>query len=154
MRAPDGIRIEPTEELEAVRQLGLECGLEDTKHDDEDILAAWGAYHGKLLVGAVVLERLGGLYVPNWLSVRERYRRRGVASVLYAALEDEARARGVSRLWVTARAPAFFTAQGFTLAKRGRERDILLGGCLHCPQYGRECEPQALTKTIDDDLSV
>ncbi len=61
------------------------------------------------------------------------------------------RARAASRrLWVTARAPVFFVAQGFAPAPPGRERDILLGGCLDCVQFGTECEPKALTKRLDD----
>jgi hypothetical protein len=52
------------------------------------------------------------------------------------------------RLWVTARAPAFFAAQGYEPVAAGAERDALLGGCLGCDQFGRECRPQALTKTL------
>ena len=57
-------------------------------------------------------------------------------------------ARGMRRLWVTARAPAFFLAQGFEPVSGGPERDALLGGCLDCAQFGRECQPEALTKTL------
>ena len=86
---------------------------------------------------------------PNWLAVDARYRRRGIAAALYGELEREARARGMRRLWVTARAPAFFLAQGFEPVAPGIERDALLGGCLDCDQFERECEPRALTKRLD-----
>ena len=53
------------------------------------------------------------------------------------------------RLWVTARAPAFFVAQGFERVPPGSESDALLGGCLECDQYGHGCDAEALTKRLD-----
>ena len=140
----------PLDDLAAVRRLGVACGLEDEGRGGEGVVAAWGARDGERLVGAVVLERRDGLDVPNWLAVDERYRRHGLAAALYAALECEARARGVRRLWVTARTPAFFLAQGYAPAPPGAESDALLGSCLDCPQYRHGCEPQALTKRLDE----
>ncbi len=141
--------IRPLTDFEAMRRLGVACGLEDAGRDDETIIAAWGAYDGDRLVGGLALEKLGELDTANWLAVDDAYRRRGVAASLYAALEREARARGMRRLWVTARAPGFFLAQGYELAPAGVERDTLLGGCLDCGQYGRGCEPMALSKRLE-----
>ena len=146
----DELVIGPLEDLAAMRRLGVACGLEDDGRGDESIVAAWGARDGEVLVGCIALERYAGLDTANWLAVDERFRRRGVAAALYGELEREARARGMRRLWVTARAPAFFVAQGFEPVRPGTERDALLGGCLDCDQFGRECEPKALTKRLDD----
>jgi GNAT superfamily N-acetyltransferase len=137
-------------DLAAMRRLGVACGLEDDGRDGECAVAAWGAYDGQRLVGAIALERRDGLDTPNWLAVDERYRRRGLAAALYAALEREARARGVRRLWVTARAPAFFLAQGYSPAPPGAGENALLDDCLDCPQYRHGCEPQALTKPLEE----
>lgn len=143
--------IGPLEDLAAMRGLGVACGLEDDGRADETIVAAWGAYDdGGDLVGCIALERYAGLDTANWMAVDERFRRRGIAAALYRELEREARARGLRRLWVTARAPGFFLAQGFAPVERGPERDALLGGCLGCVQFGAECEPMALTKRLDD----
>ena len=131
-----------------MRRLGVACGLEDDGRDGKGAVAAWGAHDGERLVGAVALERRDGLDMANWLAVDERYRRRGLAAALYAALERAARARGVRRLWVTARTPAFFLAQGYAPVPPGAECDALLGGCRDCPQYRHGCEPQALTKRL------
>ncbi|HET6474835.1 MAG TPA: GNAT family N-acetyltransferase [Thermoleophilia bacterium] len=141
--------IRPLTDFEAMRRLGVACGLEDAGSDDETIVAAWGAYDVDRLVGSVALEKLGALDTANWLAVDDAYRRRGVAGDLYAALEREARARGMRRLWVTARAPAFFLAQGYECAPAGVESDTLLGSCLECEQYHRECEPMALSKRLE-----
>jgi len=144
------VLISRTEDLAAVRRLGVACGLEDAGRGDEQIEAAWGARDGETLVGAIVLERNKRLETVNWMAVDGDYRRRGIASLLYAALEREALARGIARLWVTARNPAFFLAQGYEAVAEGEERGILMGECPNCAQFGRACEPQALTKAIDD----
>jgi amino-acid N-acetyltransferase len=142
------VRVAPLDDLAAMRRLGLACGLEDGGRDDEGVLAAWGAWAGDQLVGALCLERQSGLDTPNWLAVDEGFRRRGVAAALYAELEREARRRGMSRLWVTARAPGFFLAQGFEPVPPSAERGLLLGDCLACAQFGHGCDPQALTKSL------
>jgi len=144
------VHIARTDDLAAVRRLGVACGLDDSGRGDEQVEAAWGAFDGERLVGAVVLECYGSLETVNWMAVDGEYRRRGIAGRLYAALEREALARGVTRLWVTARAPAFFLARGYDAVAEGNERDTLLGECPRCAQFGRGCEPQALTKRIDD----
>jgi N-acetylglutamate synthase-like GNAT family acetyltransferase len=135
-------------DLAAMRRLGVACGLEDEGRDDEGVLAAWGAFCGDRLVGALCLERQGDLDTVNWMAVEPEHRRRGIAAALYAELERDAVARGIRRLWVTARAPEFFFAQGFEPVSADLERDTLLGGCLDCGQFGRECRPQALVKTL------
>ena len=150
----DAVVIRPLADLAAMRRLGVACGIEDEGRDDEDVLAAWGAFDGDRLVGAICLEHRHGLDTPNWMAVDEAYRGRGIASALYAELELEARRRGVRRLWVTARAPGFFLAQDFRLVPGGAERDVLLGECPECPQYGRECTPEALCKPLVEDESA
>ena len=144
------VRIARTDDLAAVRRLGVACGLEDSGRGDEQVEAAWGASAGEGLVGAIALEHHEGLDVVNWMAVDASQRRRGIAGRLYAALEREALARGLTRLWVTARTPAFFLAHGYTAVAAGPERDILMSECPRCAQFGRGCEPQALTKRIDD----
>jgi len=146
----DSVHIARTGDLAAVCRLGVACGLEDSGRDEEQIEAAWGAFDGERLVGAIVLERNQGLDAVNWMAVDEAYRRRGIAGRLYAALEREALDRGITRLWVTARKPAFFLSQGYDAAVEGAERDILLGECPRCAQFGRGCTPEALTKRIDN----
>ena len=144
------MHIARTEDLAAVRRLGVACGLEDSGRGDEPIEAAWGAFFGERLVGAIVLESNEGLETANWMAVDGAFRRRGIAGRLHAALECEALARGITRLWVTARTPAFFVAHGFAAVRSGHERDILMGECPRCEQFGHGCEPQALTKRIVD----
>ena len=151
MSAPGGgeVVVGPLEDFAAMRRLGVACGIEDEGRDDEASSRPGAPATER---GSWAASRSSGTPAwtrPNWLAVDERYRRRGIAAALYDALEREARARGMRRLWVTARAPAFFLAQGFEPVEPGTERDALLGGCLECDQFGRECEPRALTKRLD-----
>ena len=62
-------RIARTDDLAAVRRLGVACGLDDSGRGDEAIEAAWGAFDGERLVGAIVLERNHGLETVNWMAV-------------------------------------------------------------------------------------
>ncbi len=150
----EGITLRELGDLAAMRRLGVDCGLEDSGRDDEGILRAWGAYDGERLVGCIALEREHGLDTANWMAVDASYRRRGIAARLYAELERDARRRGMRRLWVTARTPAFFTAHGFEPAPPGPESDRLLGDCPGCEQYDRSCKPRALTKRLDTSGSL
>ncbi len=143
------VDIHSLDDLDAMRRLGVACGLEDEGRGDETILAALGAFDGGELVGAIALERYAGMDTANWLAVRVDYRRQGIAAALYAALERVARARGIRRLSVTARSPAFWLAQGFEELPAGREADTLLGGCRECEQYGHGCTPEALAKSLE-----
>lgn len=143
------VTIAPTDDLDAVRDLGVASGLDESEREEKGIVRAWAARtSGGALVGAIVLERSGGLDVVNWMSVDAASRGLGIASRLLAELEREARARGVRRLYATARAPGFFVANGFVPLPEGPESDYLLGDCPDCPQYGRECTPQAMCKDL------
>ena len=143
------VTIAPTDDLEAVRALGVANGLDDSERDERGLVAAWAARTAAdAMVGAIALERSGDLDVVNWMTVDAAFRGHGVATQLLQALEREARRRGVRHLWATARAPGFFVANGFRLAGDGPEADHLLGDCPSCPQYGRECTPQAMVKDL------
>jgi GNAT superfamily N-acetyltransferase len=147
-------KVTRTNDMAAVRALGVACGLEDSERDAEDIVAAWGAWVGTRLVGAIVLERDHGLDVVNWLSVDAEFRGRGLAGGLYAELEREARGRGVRRLLVTARAPGFFARQDFIPLGTGPESRHLLRACTACRQYGRTCRPQAFHKDLGESSAL
>ena len=148
-RATDVV-ISPSTDMEAIRKLGIANGLDESVRDETGLAGAWDArtVDGRL-VGGIALERSGGLDVVNWMSVEAEYRGRGIASRLLAALEREARARGVRRLWATARTPGFFLANGFHVVTEGPEAEYLLGDCPSCPQYLSECTPRPMVKELE-----
>ena len=96
----------------------------------------------------VTLAAESGIQIVEWIAVRDGYRGRGIASRLLAALEEEARRRGETALWATARAPAFFAAAGYEIVDSGEERERLLADCRDCPQRGLTCRPEVVRKAL------
>lgn len=144
------LEIVPTDDLDAVRALGVANGLDESERDDRGLVRAWEVRaEDGTVVGAIALEHADDYDLVNWMSVDAAFRGRGLATRLLQTLEDEARRRGVRRLWATARAPGFFLANGFRPVDAGPEADYLLGECPSCAQYGRECTPEPVVKDLD-----
>ena len=112
-------------------------------------LALWGAFDDDRMVGTVSLDRCGGLPVVGRIAVEDGYRRLGLGRRLLAAVEDEAKSRGQTALWATARAPGFFTAMGYAVVEESPKRALLLSDCAQCERFGRDCHPEAVRKTLD-----
>ena len=108
----------------------------------------WGAFVGERMVGTISLDEYKGLPVVGRIAVSQAYRGSGLGGRLLATLEVEARRRGLAELWATARAPGFFVARGYSVVAEGAERDLLLSECFACGQYAKECQPQAVRKTL------
>jgi N-acetylglutamate synthase-like GNAT family acetyltransferase len=136
-------------ELDALRRLGIEAGLEPGDDRNEDIVAAWGAFEGAALVGGIALETHHGLDLVGWLAVGDSVRGRGIGRRLLGTLEDEARRRRIGELWATARAPGFFIRNGYAVAGGGAERELLLPGCFDCEQYEETCHPKIVKKGLE-----
>jgi N-acetylglutamate synthase-like GNAT family acetyltransferase len=134
-------------ELDALRRLGVEAGLE-AGDDRDDVVAAWGAYDAAELVGGIALETQHGLDLVGWLVVGEHLRGRGLGRRLLETLEGEARRREIGELWATARAPGFFIRNGYAVAGGGGERELLLPGCFDCEQYQDTCHPKIVRKSL------
>jgi N-acetylglutamate synthase-like GNAT family acetyltransferase len=140
--------VRPTSDLDELRRLGVEAGLEGGCDDIDGAVAAWGAFEDGRMIGGVTLETYAGLHVVNWLSVSEGYRGRGVGARLLAHLESEAVDLGIGELWATARAPGFFMRRGYSVAGGGGEREALLPGCDACAQYEVTCNPKIVRKAL------
>jgi N-acetylglutamate synthase-like GNAT family acetyltransferase len=138
-----------TDDLAASLRLAAEAHLEITE-PTRSPLVMWGAFDGDHMVGTVSLDEYKGLTVVGRIAVAAACRGRGLGRRLLAALEDEARRRGVGALWVTARAPGFFTSMGYSVVEADEERDLLLSDCVACEQYGGECHPQAFRRVLGE----
>ncbi len=138
--------IRPTEDLQSVRRLCLECGLEDGSF--QDTVSAFGCYKGRELVGCAVLKGREGLFSVDWLAVHEAYRGMGIGSMLVKHVEGEARGRGAETLWVLARAPAFFRGIGYGEGGTPNQGPSMTN-CAQCPQYvSGGCRPEILSKKL------
>jgi GNAT superfamily N-acetyltransferase len=143
----DSFSIRRSDDLEAALALAREARLE-VSATPEPPLAMWGAFDGDRMVGTISLEDYRGLAVVGRIAVAREDRGSGLGRRLLAALEEEARRRGLAGLWATARAPGFFILMGFRVVEDGPERDLLLSECGDCPQYGGDCNPRAVHKTL------
>jgi len=142
-----GIVIRRSEDFAAALALAREAQLE-VSEDAGEPLALWGAFDGELLVGLITLAAEGDIPIVGWIAVRAAYRGRGIASRLLAAAEGEARRRGETVLWATARAPGFFISRGYETVASGVQRDLLLTDCRDCRQLDSTCRPQVVRKTL------
>jgi len=144
----DSLNIRRSDDLGAALALAREAQLE-VSASAEPPLAMWGAFDGDRMVGTISLEDYRGLPVVGRIAVAREDRGSGLGRRLLETLEDEARRRGLTELWATARAPGFFVSMGFSVVADGPERDLLLSECCDCPQCGSGCNPQAVHKTLD-----
>jgi len=105
--------------------------------------AAYDEDEGDRLVGAVALAKRMGKDIINGIAVSLHYRRNKIAEQLLKLVMDEALDRGVQTIWIVARAPAFFEAQGFEYIT---EREVPKGlfDCPECPQYNKVCFPKLM----------
>jgi len=144
------IVIRRTADVATVKRLAVEAGLDESERADDVALAAWLAIDEETgePVGGITLERSRGMDTVNWMAVAEERRRQGIAGRLMDALVDEARRRGMARLYLTARIPGFYLDQGFVEVTDPARRAVLLGECPQCPQYGRTCTPVAMVREL------
>jgi N-acetylglutamate synthase-like GNAT family acetyltransferase len=144
-KSTDTLLIAPSDDHAAAWALAKAAHLE-VAETPEQPLAMWGAFADGRMVGTISLDTYGGLPVVGRIAVSQGYRGSGLGGRLLDALEGEARRRGLTELWATARAPGFFVAMGYSVVAEGRERDLLLSECLTCGQYATECQPQAVRR--------
>ena len=95
------------------------------------------ARQGDTLLGAATVSARFGRLVLDYIAVWPAFRVRGLGRLLTDACTDYARKKGEEKLWLAARTPVFFRALG-AMETGGTE---LLGECLGCPDYGKECHP-------------
>jgi N-acetylglutamate synthase-like GNAT family acetyltransferase len=146
-KSTDTFIIAPSDDHAAALALAKAAHLE-VAETSEQPLAMWGAFADGLMVGTISLDTYKGLPVVGRIAVSQAYRGSGLGRRLLDALEGEARRRGLTELWATARAPGFFLAMGYSVVADGGERDLLLSECLTCDQYGTECQPRAVHRVL------
>ncbi|NCB41820.1 MAG: GNAT family N-acetyltransferase [Clostridia bacterium] len=105
--------------------------------------AAYDEDEDNRLVGAVALATRMEKDIINGIAVDPNYRRNKIAENLLKLVMDEALEQGVQTIWIVARAPAFFEAQGFEYIT---EQEVPNGlfDCPQCPQYNKVCFPKLM----------
>jgi N-acetylglutamate synthase-like GNAT family acetyltransferase len=66
----------------------------------------------------------------------------GLGKSLLLRLVDEVRLRGGKSIYLVARAPGFFAANGFEVVPRENAPNFF--ECFGCPQYNQSCFPEVM----------
>lgn len=141
---PPELRV--TNDYASMVMLGREAGLETNSLTN--VLVAYGFYIGDHLVGCACLRKVSGAFAIECLAVEERWRGRGLGSTLVEKIEEEARMRGVERLWAVARQPTFFERNGYHRKPTTESEGPNLNDCVECAQYLRDCHPAIMIKSL------
>jgi len=106
----------------------------------------WGAFVDECMVGTVSLDDDRGLPIVGRIAVSQAYVGR-LGRRLLTPSRGGAPARPQGALGDGARA-GLLRSDGLLVVALGMERDLLLSECFTCRQYGKECHPQAVCKTL------
>ena len=129
-------------ELYRASHLEIEDGWEGACHPVFSV----SARQGGALLGAATVSRRFGRLVLDYVAVWPEFRVMGLGRRLVEACADYAREQGAALLWLAARTPGFFRALG--AAETGGTE--LLGECIGCPDYGKDCRPVEMVIRISD----
>ena len=133
-------------DLGAVRALLDRCGLPtedlEAKHLEQFLVCRLGGQ----LAGAIGLEVLGSLGLLRSLAVAPEFRGRRLGHALWTRLSDEARRRGIGRLYLlTTTADGLFSGWGF----RRVGRDVVPDAVRATAEYSALCPSTATVMMMD-----
>lgn len=139
-----------TDEYEKLVQFFVENELEfdGDEEVDTDIVKCFEVVHGakEHLVGAVVLAKREGRYIIDGIAVDAPYRKLKVGNILLKKVIDTVKELGGSSIYLVARAPGFFRANGFTAIDPEKAPNFF--ECKYCPQYQKNCHPEVMKLEI------
>ncbi len=110
---------------------------------DTDIIKCYEIVDEKNeLFGGAVLAKREGEFIIDGIAVDASLRGKDFGTKLLNKLLDDAEALGGSRMFLVARAPAFFRANGFDAVDDDKSPNFF--ECKTCPQYGVTCYPEIM----------
>lgn len=112
----------------------------------EDPLKAADEDAAANIIGACTLAFREGEYIIDGIALSPASRGSGAGTALLAAAEDEVRARGGERVYLVARAPEFFRANGYETIARSDAPEFF--ECFGCDQYNRSCFPEVMRHVL------
>ncbi len=138
------IRIVPTDDHESLNGFYADNGLEVTDDDptDTSALKSWLLYDGGEFAGATTLAYRQGDFIIDGIAVDKDHRNGRLGTGLLKTALDEAKNRGADRVFLVARAPEFFRANGFVTVPRDKAPEFF--ECAECEQYNVSCFPEVM----------
>lgn len=115
---------------------------------DTDIVKCFEVVHGaeEALVGAAVLAKREGRFIIDGIAVDPLYRKMKAGNVLLKKVIGCVKDLGGDALFLVARAPGFFRANGFTAIEPENAPNFF--ECKYCDQYQVSCHPEVMKLEI------
>lgn len=145
----NGLTLSETDEYDRLVRFFVENRLEydGDEEVDTDILKSYKVTAGKdHLVGGACLALREGRYIIDGIAVDRALRRMKIGNMLLQAIIGEVKARGGDSIYLVARSPDFFRANGFRAVKPEEAPNFF--ECRYCPQYKTTCHPQIMKLDI------
>jgi amino-acid N-acetyltransferase len=138
------IRIIPTDDHDSLNGFYAGNDLEISEDDPTDTSAvkSWKLYDGDDFAGATTLAYRQGDFIIDGIAVDKDHRGSMLGTGLLKTALAEARRRGAERVFLVARAPEFFRANGFTTVPREEAPEFF--ECAGCDQYNVSCFPEVM----------
>ena len=139
------IRIIPTDDHESLNGFYAENGLEISEDDptDTSALKSWRLFdENGVFAGAVTLAFRQGDYIIDGIALAQDHRGQMLGTGLLKTALVDARDRGAERVFLVARAPEFFRANGFVTVPREEAPEFF--ECAGCDQYNVSCFPEVM----------
>ena len=142
------VRIDITYDHEQLNRFYEDNGLEISEEDPvgTDALKSWLLYVEDAFAGACTLAYRQGDYIIDGIAVDERFRGGMYGTKLLEEAIQEVKERGGRVLYLVARAPEFFRANGFLTVNREDAPEFF--ECAGCDQYGKTCFPEVMRLDI------
>ncbi|MCG8483202.1 MAG: GNAT family N-acetyltransferase [Clostridia bacterium] len=142
--------IRKTDDYEKLVEMFIRNDLEFSEDDPlttTDIVQCWEAIDdsGKLIGGCVLALREGE-YIIDGIAVEPEYQKTGIGAKLLNTVIDYLKAVKATKLYLVARAPAFFKTQGFEAISREAAPEFF--ECFGCDQYQVSCFPEVMLLKI------
>ena len=140
-----------TDEHELLNAFFIENGLEFSPDEPTrtDIVKCWKIVDeaGKL-AGGVMLAKRDGEFIIDGIAVGEGYRKQKLGKLLLDKAIAEVKGHSGKSIFLVARAPDFFRANGFLSVPEESAPNFF--ECGSCPQYGVTCHPEVMKLSIEE----
>lgn len=149
------INIKITEDMDKLNAFFEENDLEisDDEPVETSVVKAWKAEdENGALAGGICLAFREGEYIIDGIAVDAAFRGRKLGERLLSLAVSEVRKRGGKKIYLVARAPGFFQAEGFNIIS-GDEAPLFYE-CANCPQYKVDCFPEIMSLEVDDKMKI
>ena len=150
---PQGLSLWETDEgeYEELTAFGTKNGLEWTRDEDEEVPTDLVQCY-KIVTETGSLSAIGILalresqYVLDGIAVDPAYRHLKLGSLILSKVIEETKRLGGKVLYLVAKAPNFFRANGFQTIDPEDAPNFF--ECKYCPQYGISCQPEVMRKDL------